>query len=247
MKRTDPLCYYPPMARTEIILTVDALDPQSARGKLCVVIDVLRASTTIVAALAAGCPEIIPVETPEEARRLARARGLLLGGERNSLRPEGFDFGNSPLEYTPEKIKGRPIAFTTTNGTRAMRACRFSDKLVVACFLNASAITRLLKRHDGDTLIVCAGTRGEPSIEDTVCGGMLVEALGAAHGPEAEEAASLWNRSQSDLAAMMKKAGPHGKSLVKLGFGPDIDFAATLNKYDIAPVRKGATIVRETA
>ncbi len=202
MKRVDPLCYYPPMARTEIILTVDALDPQSARGKLCVVIDVLRASTTIVAALAAGCPEIIPVETPEEARRLARTKGLLLGGERNSLRPEGFDFGNSPLEYTPEKIKGRPIAFTTTNGTRAMETCRQARCVLLGAFVNLHAVIGDLEEN---------------------------------------------SRGQDEAVVHLVCAGTHGKSLVKLGFGPDIDFAATLNKYDIAPVRKGEAIVRETA
>jgi len=248
LKSADSLCYYPPMAKTEIVLTVESLDVESARGKLCVVIDVLRAGTTIVAALAGGCPRIIPVETPERAREIARDRGCLLGGERNSLRLEGFDFGNSPLEYVPEKIKGRPIVFTTTNGTRAMRACEAADMLVTACFLNGGAIARLLRNHGGDTLIVCAGTRGRPAAEDTACGGMLIEALGAGgQSPEAEEAASLWDRHKNDLAAMMKGVSPHGRSLVELGFERDIDFAAGLNKFGILPVRKGDAIVRMTA
>lgn len=237
------------MARTEIVLKAEDMDAKAARGKVCVVIDVLRASTTIVAALAAGCPEIIPVRTPEQARETARRRGCLLGGERGGQRLEGFDFGNSPLEYTREKIGGRPIAFTTTNGTRAMEECAAAETLVVACFLNGGAVAGLLKGRARDTLIVCAGTQGEPSIEDTVCGGMLIAAFGARVGSEVgseeAEAVSLWNRHRQDLAAMMKEASPHGRRLVSQGFGADIDFAAGLNKFDVVPVREGEAIVRK--
>jgi 2-phosphosulfolactate phosphatase len=107
------------MPRIDIALTADSVEKRGVGGKHCAVIDNLRAGTTIVAALAAGCPAVIPTETPEEARKIARMRDCLLGGERNSVRIEGFHFGNSPLEYTSERIAGRPIAFTTTNGTRA--------------------------------------------------------------------------------------------------------------------------------
>ena len=247
MKPAGCICYYSVMARSKIVFTADSADSQDVRGKLCVIIDVLRASTTIVAALANGCPAVIPVETPSEAREVARTRGCLLGGERNGLKIDGFDFGNSPLEYAPEKIGGRPIAFTTTNGTRAVRACAASDMLVVASFVNAGEVVRLLETRDRDTLIVCAGTRGEPSIEDTVCGGMLLDVLGEKSTPAAEKAVSLWNLHRRDLAAMMKNASEHGRSLVKLGFERDIDFAAEVNKYDVLPVREARSIVRKTA
>jgi len=230
----------------DIVLRAEDANPANTRGKLCVIIDILRASTTIVASLAAGCPAVYPVETPDEARANARERDCLLGGERNSVRIEGFHFGNSPLEYTPQRIDGRPIAFTTTNGTRAIRACAAAETLVVASFLNAAAVARLPEESENDTLIVCAGTRGEPSVEDTVCAGLLLDLLGGAgESPEAREAVSLWNRHKDDLAAMMKNASPHGRGLVDLGFERDIDFAAGLNKYDIVPILKGDAIVRK--
>jgi 2-phosphosulfolactate phosphatase len=233
------------MGKIEIALTTDSIEPRHVREKVCVVIDVLRASTTIVAALANGCPAIIPVETPEEAREIAIKRHCLLGGERNGLRIEGFDFGNSPREYAAEKINKRPIAFTTTNGTRAMRACASSEMLVVASFLNGGAVVRLLQRQARDTLIVCAGTKGEPSIEDTVCGGMLLDGLQAEATAEAAEARSLWNLHKDDLPKMMKEVSRHGRSLVKLGFEKDIDFAARVDAYDILPILQGDSIVRK--
>lgn len=233
------------MPKTELALTTDSVEPLCVRGKVCVVIDVLRASTTIVVALANGCPEIIPVETPQAAREMARRRRCLLGGERNSLKVEGFDFGNSPVEYGPQKIDNRPIALTTTNGTRAIRASRAATMLIVASFLNGGRVIRLLENQDRDTLIVCAGTRGEPSIEDTVCGGMLLDGLHAGGTPEIEEAVSLWNLHKNNLAGMMKDVSMHGRSLVELGFEEDIEFAARVNVFDILPVLEGGSIVRK--
>jgi 2-phosphosulfolactate phosphatase len=238
------VCYYSLMLRINIALTADSIERQQTGGKLCAVIDTLRAGTTIVAALAAGCPAVLPTETPEEAREIARARDCLLGGERNSVRIEGFDFGNSPLEYISERIGGRPIAFTTTNGTRAMRACATADSLVVASFVNARAAARFLEESKNDILIVCSGTRGEPSVEDTACAGMLIDSLGEAETNEARQAVALWNRHKGDLAGMMKHVSPHGRSLMELGLERDIDFAATLNKFKIVPVRRGDEIVR---
>jgi len=239
--------YHRKMPKWEIAFTTESVEPRHVQGKLCVVIDVLRASTTIVAALANGCPEIIPVETPQEARDIADKRRCLLGGERNGLRIEGFDFGNSPVEYVRQTIHNRPIAFTTTNGTRAIRACASSRMLVLASFLNRVRIIRLLERLDSDTLIVCAGTRGEPSMEDTVCGGMLLDGLHATGTPEVEEAVSLWNLHKDDLAGMMKDASTHGRSLVKLGFEKDIDFAAGVDTFDIIPIFENGSIVRKSS
>jgi 2-phosphosulfolactate phosphatase len=234
------------MMKANIVFTADAVRPEQVRGTLCVVIDVLRASTTIVTALANGCPAVIPVETPGEARALAQKQGCLLGGEREGLRIEGFDFGNSPLEYVPEKVSGRPIAFTTTNGTRAIRACAHSDTLVVASFLNGRGVIRLLEREQRDILIVCAGTRGKASIEDTVCGGMLLEGVHAEGTAEVDEALTLWGAHKSDLPSMMKSRSDHGRTLLQLGFERDIDFAAGLNSCDIIAIRDAGSIVRES-
>jgi 2-phosphosulfolactate phosphatase len=238
--------YHRKMPKREIVFTTESVEPRRVRGRVCVVIDVLRATTTIAVALANGCPEIIPVETPREAQETADTRRCLLGGERNGLRIEGFDFGNSPLEYVSDRISGRPIAFTTTNGTRAIRACASAEMLVLASFLNGGTIVRLLEDLNSDTLIVCAGTRGEPSIEDTVCGGMLLDGLRARGSAEVEEAVSLWNTHKSDLAGMMKDESMHGRSLVELGFEKDIAFAAAKDTFDIIPIFENGSIVRKS-
>ena len=229
----------------KIVLTAERVKTQDVRGKLCVVIDVLRATTTITAALAGGSPFVIPVETPDEAREIARSRNCLLGGERNSVRIEDFDFGNSPLEYLPDRIRARPVVFTTTNGTRAIRACDASDGLVIASFLNADAVVRLLEGQENDIFVVCAGTRGEPTLEDTVCGGMLLERLNAQKDVEARKAVSTWNEHRNDLAGMMKNKSEHGRGLMELGFEGDIDFAASLNRCNFVAIRESDSIVRK--
>lgn len=233
--------------RLDIVLTAEAATPEKIRGAACVVIDVLRASTTITTALAHGCAGVIPVETPEEARKIAAERNCLLGGERGGVRIEGFDFGNSPLEYVAEGVSGRLIAFTTTNGTRAIRACSEAPLVVVASFLNGSAVVRFLNSCEERIIIVCAGTRGAPSIEDTVCGGMLLDRLQGDRSLAAQEAVSLWRTHHRDLAGMMKRVSTHGKTLVDLGFEQDIEFAAGRDAYDIVAVRKNDLIVKETS
>lgn len=234
------------ISTADLVLTAEGVTAEKIRGSVCVVIDVLRASTTMVTALANGCPGIMPVETPEEARQLASEGGRLLGGERNGLRIEGFHFGNSPLEYTSAAILARFLVFTTTNGTRAIRACAEADSLFVACFLNANAVARYLRSVQRHVIIVCAGTRGEPSIEDTVCGGMLLDLLQRPLSPQASEGVALWKAHQHDLAGMMKRVSAHGKSLVELGFERDIEYAAALNKFDVVPVRRDGLIVRKS-
>ncbi|RJP74882.1 MAG: 2-phosphosulfolactate phosphatase [Candidatus Abyssobacteria bacterium SURF_17] len=235
------------MSRVRVALTVESVKPEHACGSLCVVIDVLRASTTIVTAIANGCPSVIPTETPEQAREIARGRNCLLGGERGGLRIEGFDLGNSPLEYVPEAVRNRPIAFTTTNGTRAIRACAAAHELVIASFLNGPAVIRLLEAEERDILIVCAGTLGSPSIEDSVCAGMLLESLHAGEDLATKEAISQWKEHRENLAGMMKFSSEHGRSLVMLGFERDIDFAAQQGLYDIIAVREDDSIVRKKA
>lgn len=232
------------MRQSRIVFTADSARSEDVRGTICVVIDVLRASTTIITALANGCPAVYPTETPEQAREIARKRGCLLGGERDNRKIEGFDFGNSPLDYAPDKIKGRPIAFTTTNGTRAIRACAASDALVVASFINGPASAGLLNEVKKDIFIVCAGSRGKPSLEDTVCGGMLLEALDAPASADVEKAISLWKAHRGNLAAMMEVVSEHGRDLAADGFEADIDFAAEVGRFDVVAIREGDMIVR---
>lgn len=146
-----------------------------APGGSVVVIDVLRATSTIVAALAHGAVAVYPCATAGEARELAAGRGgdRLLCGEADSLKIAGFDLGNSPREFTPEAVAGREVVLVTSNGTRALRSLPGgAGEVVLASFLNAGAVGRHLARAAaGGVTIICAGTRGGFSLEDFLCAG----------------------------------------------------------------------------
>ncbi len=168
---------------TQSTLNVYALPtettPEELAGSTAVVIDVLRASTTMIFALEAGAREIVPCQEVEEARQAAAsflAGEALLGGERKGVRIEGFDQGNSPTEYTPERVGGKTVVFTTTNGTRALFRCRLAQNVYVGAFVNASALIERL-RHREPIHLVCAGTNGARSRDDVLFAGLLVERL----------------------------------------------------------------------
>src|SRR4051812_40488220 len=152
-----------------------ALHPRDLSRTTCVVFDVLRATTTMLTALANGALEIIPVsEIPEALALREKDSRLLLAGERGGVRIMAgqsggvdFDFGNSPREFTEEKVRGRRIAITTTNGTRALRACSHAAEILVGSFLNLSALAKVIGNSaQPNILIVCAGTVDEASLED---------------------------------------------------------------------------------
>jgi len=151
--------------------------PEELAGGTVVVVDVLRASTTIVHALEAGATEVIPCLEVEDAQATAAELprdAVILGGERRGLRIEGFDLGNSPGEYTPDRVEGRTVVFTTTNGTRAMAQCRLADRVLIGAFVNVSAVCERLVGARQIHLL-CAGTRGQFSRDDMLLAGLLVE------------------------------------------------------------------------
>jgi 2-phosphosulfolactate phosphatase len=172
--------------KIETILTpaeLPALAQCDLRATACVVFDVLRATSTFVTALHHGAKEIIPVSEIAEALEIRKSRPqVLLGGERNGVRisTDGIDFdlGNSPREYTPKKVRGKTIVSTTTNGTRALRACVGAKTILASSFLNLNATAEFLRQnHFENILFVCAGTGENPAEEDIIAAGALVEAL----------------------------------------------------------------------
>lgn len=231
------------------------VQPEELAGGVAVVIDVLRASTTMVHALQAGAAEIIPCEEVEEARRLAAslpAAQVLLGGEREGLPIEGFDLGNSPEEYESFRVAGRTIVFTTTNGTRALARCRQADQLLVGAFVNVSAVLERLLPHPVVHL-VCAGTRGEFSRDDILLAGLLVERLqrgGVRYELNAQAITARENWLSSfalpvalggepldpELLAAQLRETPGGRNLVALGLDQDIRAAAQIDRFAVVPV-----------
>src|SRR3989442_781208 len=171
--------------RVHVALTPGEFPRLALAGRTALVVDVLRATTTVVAACVAGCAGVIPVATPEEARDVAaRCPGLLLAGERNGEAIEDFDLGNSPLECTPARVGGRTLVLTTTNGTGAMLKAREADAVAVAALTNVSAAAVWAARRGQDVTVLCAGEKGAFSLEDAVCAGLLVEQLCAEEGTE---------------------------------------------------------------
>lgn len=163
-----------------------ALLPQrNLQQTICVVFDILRATSTMMTALAAGATAIVPVSEIDEALKLRQDQpGLLLAGERQGLRITKlftggveFDLGNSPREFTPDAVAQKTIAMTTTNGTRALRACSGAHRIVIGTFLGMNALSQWLLQQQGELLLVCSGTHENASYEDTLAAGALCDLL----------------------------------------------------------------------
>jgi 2-phosphosulfolactate phosphatase len=227
-----------------------ALTPAGVGGGLyetaTVVIDVLRATTVIARALDAGAKRIIPTLDPEDAirvrDRLGR-EGVLLGGERNAVRIDGFDLDNSPASYTPETVGGATIAFTTTNGTRALQrvANAGAARVICAAFANLDAVVDQLAGDDrAHILVVCAGTEGAVSLEDTLCAGAIAAGLvlrdpGVTLTDAGRAAALLYNGVRERLVEAVASSD-HAQKLASMGFAADVVAAAQRNTSTIVPL-----------
>jgi len=234
------------MSRTVFaFLLPELVSPDKLRGKTVVVIDVLRASTTITATLAAGAREIVPCLEVEEARRVAAERGdsVRKGGERGGLPIDGFEFGNSPSEYTTERVSGKTIAFTTTNGTKAMQRCCEADLVVIGSFVNLAAVCRVLA-DKREIVLLCAGTCGEITAEDALFAGAVVDSLSTSEqgkfelNDQARLARDAWrggrHASKFDLVESLRQT-QGGRNLASIGLAGDIEFAANIDAFDIVP------------
>lgn len=219
------------------------LVPENLADKQTVVIDVLRATSTIVAAMSAGVPYILPVATVEEAQVLAAslttAGGCYLGGERNKLRPPGFDCGNSPLEYL-RLDAGKPVVFTTTNGTRSLQRVRASQSVLISSLGNAGAVAAELtsSASAGEVLLVCSGTLGRIAAEDVLCAGLIVAEIQNRASVELTDAARIALASYQQVAGNLSDyllQTTSGRGLSQLGLGDDVLHAAKVNYSPLVP------------
>lgn len=164
-----------------LIPTAQDIIPESLNNKSAVMFDILRASSTISTALANGCQQVIPVLEVADAFALAKKlpeNTYILGGERGAIKVPGFHLGNSPLEYTSQVVRGKTVILTTTNGTKATRlAAAGAGEVFIGSLLNTSAVANRLLARNRDVALVCAGTRGKFSLEDTLAAGMVVREL----------------------------------------------------------------------
>jgi 2-phosphosulfolactate phosphatase len=225
----------------QVHLLPELIPPGRLTGGLAVVVDVLRATTTIIHALAAGCTAVRPCAEVEEARELAgqmRAGRVLLGGERGGVSLPGFDHGNSPREYTAKVCQGNTLVLTTSNGTRALVRAVEAQRVLLAGFVNYSAVCEQL-RHDVRPIhIVCAGTEGEIALEDALLAGALVDYLCEARDMRLNDSARLaWDcfehHGQVLLGAL--ELGLGGAKLSALGYDDDIRAAAQVDQFTLVP------------
>jgi 2-phosphosulfolactate phosphatase len=223
-------------------------NPADLTNRVVVVIDLLRATTTITQALAAGACEVIPCLEVAEAQTLAdqwrkepSCGGVVLGGERGGQRIPGFDLGNSPAEYTAESVGGKTVIFTTTNGTRAMQLCRQARRVLLGSFNSFSALVAELQ-GERDLALLCAGTAGLVTAEDVYFAGALVDAflangLGVPQNDEAVLARVAWRglagRETAERLASHLHDSRGGRNLAQLGMQDDILWAARIDTIDV--------------
>jgi 2-phosphosulfolactate phosphatase len=215
------------------------IDLTDARDRIVVVFDVLRATTTMAAALAARVGEIRIFDSLHGAEQAASAFDgpKLLCGERRCLKPEGFDAGNSPGEYS-ERWAGRTMFMATTNGTRAIVAAGRPRQLLVGALVNIAVTVQVIQRSGGDVLLLCAGTDSRIAAEDLIGAGALIEAVAAGGEPTLESDAAriarhLFLAARHDLAAALSES-QGGQNVIAAGLACDIDFAARLDGVPVA-------------
>ena len=206
---------------------------------VCIVLDIFRATTSIVTAVANGCKAVIPVLTTADAYKVAvPMKSVLFAGERQSIRIEGFDFGNSPFEFSRDKVKDQTIAMTTTNGTIAIKATEQAYCTLIGSFINAESVCRQAGRHQKDILIVCAGTDQLFSLEDAFCAGLLVNLLQNEEKVMLTDSArGVWEMYKGAKYSIVEvtKHSRNGRRLVEMGCEADIEYCLQASVADIVP------------
>jgi 2-phosphosulfolactate phosphatase len=232
--------------RIDVFFNGGALTPADVSGRVVLVIDVLRASTTIAVALANGAKNIIPFEDAEEAITRSKAferPEVLLAGERRMHAIPGFDLGNSPRDFTREAVEGKTILLTTTNGTGALVNSQGARDVVVGSYVNYSAVLAMLRaaaRADADIGIVCAGRERRFSLEDAACAGRFVRGMTrrgrrADLNDAATVAVLIDKRYGHDLSRMFA-ASTHGRALSTNGYAEDLVVCAGIDTCSVIPV-----------
>ena len=237
--------------KVDVAFTADEVQYRDKGNKIGVVIDVLRATTSAVMALKNGCSSFIPITSIEEAREMLKRferEKVLLGGAKRGVKVQGFDLGNSPDDYKEEIVTGKDIIFTSSNGTKAMHQLQGARKVLIASFLNISAVCSELLTLNTDVLIACSGDFGVFSLGDAVCAGMIVDRLseslseGLEKSDTATVAQTLYGVHKKDIRKMLLQS-EWGQYLIGLGLGKDIDTCAQIDIAPIVPQFKDGVIL----
>jgi 2-phosphosulfolactate phosphatase len=230
-----------------VCLTPALLPLYNVEEYIVVIIDIFRATSSICYGIENGAEAIIPVSQVEECSAY-REKGLdyLLAAERDGKVVDGFDFGNSPFSYTAEKVAGKTVVLTTTNGTHALHLSRSAKKIVIGSFLNLTALSNWLKTQQENILLVCAGWKNNFNLEDTLFAGAVIEQLKTTSF-ELDDAAiaanDLFQLGKDDINHYLKKTS-HGERMKKLGIEKDIEFCLQVDIATAIPVLQGERLVR---
>lgn len=232
--------------RIDVVFGPSTITPALVTGRVVAVIDVLRASTTIAAALANGAKKVLPFESTDEvitrAKQFDRSE-VRLAGERKMFPIPGFDLGNSPCEVTREVVEGKTVLLTTTNGTATLIGVQGARDIVVASYVNFSAVATLLRtaaRGGTDITIVCAGRDRQFSLEDSACAGRYARAV-SKRIPRAElgdgaYACTVLDRKYGDRLDQLFADSEHGQALADAGFSDDLVVCAAVDSYPVIPI-----------
>jgi len=235
MNRTIDVCFSPAM-----------LPMYDYKGAVVVVIDVLRATSSMCVAFEHGVRSIVPVATLEESMAY-RSQGFLVGAERKGERVEGFDLGNSPFSFMDESVRGRDIALTTTNGTQAIKAADGAASIAIGSFLNLDALCEWLKRQDRNIVLLCSGWKNAFNLEDTLLAGAVCDRLDGLfgftdHRDAAIAAKCLYQHAQNDLLGFLENSS-HRHRLANLQIEDDVVFCLTPNQTSIVPVLSQGALI----
>ena len=232
------------MPSIDVCYSPELLHLYDLKGKAVVAVDILRATSTMVTAFAHGATDIFPVMKLEECQAFAE-KGCLIAAERDGIKAEGFDLGNSPFAYMNGNVQGKAIAITTTNGTRAIRLSEAADEIVIGSFLNLQAVANHLLELQLDVLVVCAGWKGKFNLEDTLYAGALVERLQHAFSFENDATLAslyLYQTAKEDLVTFLRQSS-HVRRLENLEIHKDIEFCLQHDVYSTLPVWKQDRLV----
>ena len=240
--------------RIDVLFGAASVAPSDVAGRVVAVIDVLRASTSIATALANGARAVIPLESSDEVVTRAKAferSDVRLAGERRMLPIPGFDFGNSPREFTREMVEGKTVLMTTTNGTPAITNTQGARDVVIASYVNYTAVLTMLRtalRGGTDIAIVCAGRDRQFALEDAGCAGRYVNNVSKRMASivlnDAAQSCGLIDRKYGDQVQRLFEASEHGRALRDAGFGDDLAACAAVDSYPVIPLYQDRQITK---
>ena len=220
--------------KIDVVFCPDDIGGLNRSEHIFIVIDVLRACSTIITALYNGCRYIIPIIDPTEGFRLKKTDDVILAGERNGIKLNGYELGNSPAEFTTDRVKGKIVVMCSTNGTKAIEKSKAGAESIIAAFLNIQTVIEYIDKRNKNVTILCSGKLGRHSLEDIVCAGMIVENLNTEYTDTAFIAEAAYKNYKNSIYQCLK-ISEHGKYLTKLGFAADLKYCSQIDLFKVLP------------